>query len=200
MKYETAQTELQILKSRLHYLLLISVGLLISNIFLGWLVGWSFLHQKRTIVPAEIRQSFTISDSTVDASYLRQMALVFVGERLNITPGNIDQNHNIILQYTDPRFYHDFVSILGKEKQAVMKQNISSVFYPEEIVTNSGELSVLIKGSLMHWVGNSALVPVKKNYIIKFCYRSGDLKVLSFAEITEAEQKETIQKEENNVK
>jgi hypothetical protein len=78
MEYETAQTKLKILSSRLHYLLLVSIGLLISNIFLVWLVGWSFAHQKRTIVPAEIRQAFTISNSVVDASYLRQMALFFV--------------------------------------------------------------------------------------------------------------------------
>ncbi|EKD45298.1 MAG: hypothetical protein ACD_69C00353G0009 [uncultured bacterium] len=194
MEYQTAQTKLQMLSSRLHYLLLASVGLLISNIFLVWLVGWSFIHQKRTIVPAEIRQAFTVSDSAVDASYLRQMALFFITERLNITSSNIDQNHNIILQYTDSRFYHEFVSILGKEKEAVIKQNISSAFYPEEIIPNSRKLIVLIKGSLVHWVGNSVLAPAKKNYKLEFSYKSGDLKVLSFSEIAGAEEIEKIEK------
>jgi len=189
MEYKTAQTKLQMLSSRSHYLLLISLGLLISNIFLVWLLGWSFAHQKRMIVPAKIRQPFAISDSTVDASYLRQMALFFIAERLNITSSNIDQNHNIILQYTDSRFYHEFVDILGKEKQEVMKQNISSVFYPEEIVPNSRNLSVLVKGSLVHWVGNLSLAPIKKTYKIEFSYKSGNLKVLSFSELLENEKK-----------
>ncbi|EKE01123.1 MAG: hypothetical protein ACD_21C00209G0007 [uncultured bacterium] len=190
MEYQTAQNKLQALSGRLHYLLLISIGLLISNIFLVWLVGWSFLHQKRTIVPTEISRSFTVSDVTVDASYLCQMALFFVNERLNIAPTNINQNHNIILQYTDPLFYHEFVSILSKEKQAVTKQNISSVFYLEEIIPNTKDLSVSIKGSLMHWVGSLALAPVKKSYVLKFSYRAGVLKVLSFSDaaVTEAEQ------------
>jgi len=186
MEYKTAQTKLKILSGRLHYLILISAGLLISNILLVWLTSWSFLHQKRTIVPLNIKQAFTISDSMVDASYLRQMALVFVAERLNITPSNIEQSHNIILQYTDPKFYHEFVRVLAQEKQAVSKQNISSVFYPEEVMPDTKELSVLIKGSLMHWVGSSGLVPVKKIYILKFCYRLGDLKVLSFSEVNNA--------------
>ncbi|MBU0744931.1 MAG: type IV conjugative transfer system protein TraE [Gammaproteobacteria bacterium] len=201
MEYQIAQNKLQILSGRLHYLLLISVGLLISNIFLVWLVGWSFAHQKRTIVPADMRQSFTVSDSTIDASYLRQMALFFIAERLNITPSNIDQNHSIILQYTDSRFYHKFVDILDKERQAIIKQNISSVFYPEEVIPNTKELSVLTNGSLIHWVGNMALAPAKKSYIVKFSYRSGYLKVLSFSEITEIEQAEgavRIKKEDNN--
>ena len=188
MEYQTAQTKLQVLSGRLHYLLLISIGLLISNIFLVWLAGWAFLHQKRTVVPTEISSSFTVSDVTVDASYLCQMTLFFVAERLNITPTNINQNHNIILQHTDPLFYHEFVSVLGKEKRAVIKQNISSVFYLEEMLPDTKNLSVSIKGSLMHWVGSSALAPAKKSYILKFSYRAGVLKVLSFSDVAEVEQ------------
>ena len=190
MNYETAQTQIQVLTGRLHHLLLISTGLLVANIFLVWLVIWSFLHQKRTIVPAEVRQAFTISDNTVDASYLRQMALVFIAERLNITPSNIEQNHNIILEYTDPKFYSAFVGVLAQEKQAVIKQNISSVFYPEQIIPNTKDLSVVITGSLVHWVGAATLAPVKKTYLLKFSYRSGELKVQSFSEQTDIEAKE----------
>ena len=187
MEYQTAQTKLQLLSGRLHYLLIMSIGLLVANIFLVWLVGWSFAHQKRVIVPTEIKESFTVSDYTADASYLRQMALFFISERLNVTPSNITQNHNVVLQYTDERFYHEFVAILDKEKQAVIKQNISSVFYPEEIKPNSKKLTVQIKGSLVHWVGSTNIAPVKKIYLIKFSYKSGDLKVISFAEISEAD-------------
>lgn len=185
MQYTVAQEKIQFLSRMLRYFLLISIGLLISNIFLTWLVGWSFAHQKRTIVPAIISKSFTVSDTTVDASYLRQMALFFTSERLNITPSNINQSHTTILQYTDSKFYHEFTSILSNEKQAVIKQNISSVFYPEEVIPNSGDLSVVINGSLTHWVGNVALSSARKSYQLKFSYRSGNLKVLSFSEIKE---------------
>lgn len=184
MEFQAAKTILQKLTGRLHHLLLMSIGLLISNIFLVWLVGWSFIHQKRVVVPVEFKKSFVVSDSTVDASYLRQMALFFVAERLNVTPGNVNQCHNLILQYTDSRFYHDFIDILNKEKDEVIKQNISSVFYPEEIIPNAKELNVLIKGTLAHWVGGISIEPVKKNYMVKFSYRSGDLKVMSFFEIS----------------
>jgi len=188
MELKISQNEIQALRERLHHLSLVSVCLLISNIFLVWLVGWSFLHQKRTIVPAEIKEAFTISDSSVDASYLRQMALFFVEERLNLTPSNIDQNHSILLQYIDPKFYHAFVRILVNEKQAVIKQNISSVFYPDEVIPDTHNLTVLIKGSLMHWVGALSLPPTKKSYVIKFGFRSGYLKILSFSEKLEKKQ------------
>jgi conjugal transfer pilus assembly protein TraE len=182
MEYKTAISKLKLLSGRLNYMLLMSVGLLISNIFLIWLTTWSLMHQKRTIVPAEIRQPFTISDAVVDASYLRQMALLFATQRLNITPSAINHNHSIILQHVDPRFYHDFVGILDKERQEVTDQNISSVFYPEEIIPNTKNLSVILKGTLARWVGALTLPPVKKSYIVSFSYKSGELKVLSFAE------------------
>ena len=184
MEFQIAKTKLQLLSGRLHYLLIISIGLLITNLFLVWLVGWSLFHQKRVIVPVALKQSFTISDSTVDASYLRQMALFFIAERLNVTPSNINQSHSLILQYTDSRFYHEFSAILAKEKQAVIKQNISSVFYPEEVIPNPREMQVLIKGTLVHWVGSTPLAQVKKSYLIKFSYHSGDLRVVSFFEPT----------------
>ena len=147
---------------------------------LVWLACWSLSHQKRVVVPADFKQPYIISDSTVDASYLRQMALFFVAERLNVTPANISQSHDLVLQYTDSRFYNEFLGILAKEKEEIIKQNISSVFYPEEVLVDPKELNVLIKGTLSHWVGETSIAPIKKNYIIKFNYQSGNLKIKSF--------------------
>lgn len=185
MEFKAALSKLEVLSGRLHYLLIISLGLLISNIFLVWLVGWSFLHQKRTVIPANVHAPFTISDYRVDASYLRQMALFFVSERLNLTPDNIKQAHDVILQYTDPEFYHEFSKILDQEQKEVVKQKISSVFYPSEVIPDPSGLRVLVKGSLSRWVSSLALPSVKKNYLIKFTYESGNLKVLSFSEVGE---------------
>lgn len=182
MEYKAAISKLKLLSERLNYMLLISIGLLISNILLIWLTSWSLVHQKRTIVPAEIRQAFTISDATVDASYLRQMALLFATQRLNVTPTAINQNHSVILQCTDPGFYHDFVAILDAEKQEVIKQNISSVFYPEEVTPDARSLSVILKGTLARWVGSLTLPTAKKSYMVSFSYKAGELKVSSFAE------------------
>lgn len=182
MDFKVALAKIQLMSKWHRYMLLISAGLLASNIFLIWLVSLAFVHQKRTIVPTYIQERFTISDTAVDASYLRQMALLFTTERLNLTPTNVAQNHSIILQYIDPKFYHDFVLVLNTEKQEVIKQNISSVFYPEEIMPNVTNKSVEIKGTLVRWVGNLNLPSVKKHYIVTFSYTSGNLKVLSFNE------------------
>ncbi len=187
MKFETAQTKLEQLNNRVHYLVVMSMGLLVANIFLVLLAGWAFWHHTTLVVPTEVNQAFTVSNSAVDANYLRQIALFFASERLNITPHNIEHSHSIILQHTDPAFYNQFVEILNKEKETVIKQNISSAFYPQEVLVNSKNLLVRIKGSLAHWVGNTPLSSSDKSYVIKFTYRSGQLKVASFAIYSERE-------------
>jgi conjugal transfer pilus assembly protein TraE len=186
MEFKSALAKLEVLSGRLHYMLLISLGLLISNLVLSYFVGWSFSHQERTIVPVSINAPFTVSDYKVDTSYLRQMALFFVSARLNLTPGSIESSQNTILQYTAPQFYHEFADILEQERKQVIKQNISAVFYTTEVIPDSEKLQVVISGTLSRWVGSLTLPPVKKNYLIKFAYNSGILKVLAFSEVGES--------------
>jgi conjugal transfer pilus assembly protein TraE len=190
MEFKAAKTMIQNLSGRLHYVILISIGLLVANIFLVFLVWWSLVHQERIIVPAEVKESFTISGSRVDASYLRQMALFFCNERLNVAPVNVKQNHEIVLQYTDSKHYHEFVTLLNSEEEAIVKQNISAVFYPEETVPDPHKLTVLIKGTMARFVGNVSLPLVKKSFLLKFVYRYGRLKIMEFVDVTEITEKE----------
>jgi conjugal transfer pilus assembly protein TraE len=185
MEFKVAQTIIQNLSGRLRYMLLMSVGLLISNIFLICLMWWSLVHQERIIVPVDVKEAFTVSANRVDASYLRQMAIFFCSARLNITPSNVKENHKIVLQYTDQEFYNKFVSILSSEEEEIVKQNISAVFYPEEVIPDPQKTTVLIKGTMARFVGNVALPVVKKNYLLKFSYRNGNLKITEFVGASE---------------
>ena len=107
----------------------------------------------------------------------RQCLIVWLNEPLDETPPT---KSPVLLKMF-------FLGILDKEKQAIITQNISSVFYPEEVIPNTKELNVIIKGTLAHWVGGTPITPIKKNYIIKFNYRSGNLKVVSFFETSETQ-------------
>jgi conjugal transfer pilus assembly protein TraE len=193
MEFKAAKTTIQNLSSRLHYMLVISLGLLVANVLLIFLVWWALVHQERIIVPAEVKEPFTISGSSVDASYLRQMALFFCNERLNVAPTNVKPNHEIVLQYTDPKYYHKFVTALTGEAEVIVKQNISAVFYPEELIPDPHKLTVLITGTMARFVGNVALPVAKKRFLLKFIYRGGTLKIQEFIDvptITESKKEE----------
>jgi len=197
MDFKAAQTSIQDLSDRLRYMRLISIGLLASNVFLIFLVWWSLARQERIIVPVDVKEAFTISGSRVDASYLRQMAIFFSSARLNITSSNVKANHKIVLQYTDQELYNKFVSILSTEEEEIIKQNISAVFYPEEVIPDPQKITVLIKGTMARFVGNVPLPTVKKNYLIKFSYRNGNLKITEFADVSETNEEKKVGSNEN---
>jgi len=197
MEFEVAKTIIQKLSGRLHYMLLMSVGLLVSNIFLIFLVWWSLVHQERIIVPVDVKEAFTVSANKVDASYLRQMAIFFCSARLNITSSNVKENHKIVLQYTDQELYNKFVSILSSEEEEIIKQNISAVFYPEEVIPDPEKTTVLIKGTMARFVGNVPLPTIKKNYLLKFSYQNGNLKITEFADVSETIEEKKVGSNEN---
>lgn len=197
MEFKVAQTVMQKLSGRLHYMLLISLGLLVANVFLIFIVWWSLVHQERIIVPVDIKAPFTVSGSKVDGSYLKQMAIFFCSARLNITPSNVKENHTIILQYTDQKLYHKFISILTSEATEIVKANISAVFYPEEIIPDPEKITVLIKGTMARFVGNVSLPTIKKSYLLKFSYRNGNLKITEFADVSETTEGKQGESNEN---
>lgn len=185
MEFKTAKTKIESLSERFYFVLLVCVALLISNVLLVGLTAWSFTHQRTTIIPAVLTKPITVSNYSADTSYLRQMGLFFATERLNLTPENVKQNHKILLQYTDPKFYQEFFKILDQEQETIIKQKLSSVFYPTAVIVDPGKLIVYLKGTLNRSVGSLALNSMPKSYLIKFSYSSGILRVRSFSSIGE---------------
>jgi type IV conjugative transfer system protein TraE len=173
------RNKLQLLASGNKYLLMICVGLLMSNLLLIFIVSKSFNYQQKIIVPADL-QSFVVSGKAIDASYLEQMARFFVVERLNVTPYNVEQAHHAILHHVDHRFYAKFSKILSLERETIQKQNISSIFYLADTQIDHQQLKVTMKGKLTRWSGAIVLPEVERKIELEFSYRHGALKITSF--------------------
>ena len=184
MRFKIAKEKLEQLKERFNLLVFVCAGLLLSNVVLAFLVYWSVLHESRWIVPTTIQHEFKLSDYAVDDSYLRQMSLFFINERLNVSPETIDSSHQLLLESIAPKYYHVLSDVLADEAATVRTQKISSVFYPLGMTIDSKGLRVEIDGILHRYVGERALPPVHKQYLLTFQYHLGDLKILSFVDLS----------------
>ena len=182
MDIKIARSHLEKLSGRFNMLMVLSAGLLLANIGLVFLLWWSMIHQETVIVPVTTKASFSVSASSVDASYLRQMSLVFLNDRLNITPASVDENGRLLLGYIAPEFYHEMSSVLASEAKMIKQDKVSSVFYPGFIKVYPKQLAVEVKGVLKRWVGERSLPDVKKDYVIAYHYGYGKLSIKSFAE------------------
>lgn len=183
MTIQFAQGQLAKLSARFNYTVLMSVGLLISNILLAGFSGYAVFHAKREVTPFASTDGYVISDSAVDENYLNMISVNLMDARLNVTPETVDQNNALLMQFIASSESASFSQKIAHEAAIIKKDKISSAFFKREVVSNPHNLSTVIQGTLKRWVGYRALPDEEKTYLLTYTYHLGDLKVTSFKEV-----------------
>ena len=177
-------SKLQSLSRSNNGLFVLVVLLAISNV-IAW--GAYIKASQRYIivgVPPHVSAPFKVTDSGVDASYLKQMSLFYIDTRLNFNEGMIAGADQILLENTDSRYYAALKSQLLQEQTYIKDHKISSYFVPTIIKTDPIDLNVLVEGILERWVGLESIGKENKTYRLQFSYDDGRLKIKSFQEVT----------------
>lgn len=173
------------LSQRYYLLLFFSVGLLVTNLLLGFGVLHALKQQKHEIIPFGATKGYVISDSGVDAHYLDLMTQNFIYSRLNISPSNVTEQHQRLLSFVEPSIYADFKKQLRLESDLVQKKKISSTFDIEVLHSDPDELVSEVRGVLHRHVGYQELPTHQKTYQLHYRYRLGSLHLVSFVEVKE---------------
>jgi len=161
----------------LNQLLLIGfIASLLSSIILGLCLYRAIGTKTITFVPPVMTQQSSISAVRPDDAYLEMMSLYYLGLKLNVNPSNVHYYHQLLLIYADPSDYSHIYKILDNEEQAIVKEKISSVFYPDEVTVNPETLTVRVAGKLVKTVGVRPLKPHYYIYEIPYSYDNGLLK------------------------
>ena len=107
------------------------------------------------------------------------MSRYFAMLRLNYTPQSFDEQKQILLAYVDAKFYGEFKQELNLEAKQAKDHDISISFIPMETEVFEKNLSVLIHGDLIRYVGKAKLETERITYKINYKYHDGFLKVIS---------------------
>lgn len=182
MDYQVREGKLSKLSARLNLMVVLVLGLMISNALLASLVMHFSTHQKREIVPFGLSNGYVLSDTSVDVNYLNLMSENFIYSRLNVTPTNVARTHGQLLIYVDPSLYPSFKKQLFKEEELIRDKKITSYFEIIDVRSDSDHLTTVIKGRLKRFVGYRALKEEEKTYRIQYRYRPGTLSIVGFAE------------------
>lgn len=183
MRYELKESLLSKLSARLNLMVVLSLGLLVSNIILSCIALHTTRNQRREIVPFGMSNGYVISDTAVDIHYLNLMSRNFIALRLNVTPLSVSSNNNILLSYIEPSLYTEFKKVLLNEEALIQSKKITSFFEVFNVESNPSELKTIISGNLNRYVGYRALKPEPKKYLIQYHYRSGVLSIVGFKEL-----------------
>lgn len=161
----------------------LSAALVIVNILSFGVIYKTVFRKDIVLIPAGFSKKSQITNSTMSASYIDQMAIMMVNQRLNVTPDNIDVENASILQYVNPAYYADFKKQLDLDEATIKSQKITSAFYISDVESNSQDLIAKVTGTLKRWVGDRQIASSQKVYDLKFSRHGYQLLLDSFVEI-----------------
>ena len=140
--------------------------------------------EKIIVTPPVVEKSFWIHGAEVSPEYLEQMALFFAGLALTYHPDNIDDQVRIFLRYADASAYGPLSTRLEADAERVRRNNLSSVFYPQEVRIRDRE--VALTGQLTTFVGQKRVGTRQAVFRFGFAFRGGRLFVAEFEEVDRA--------------
>lgn len=161
--------------------LLFQRNIFITLVFLLGLIALVlsvFLFFKRdriVIVPPVIEKEFWVDAKHVSPTYLEQFGY-FLGQLfLTKSSHSAASQRSIILRHTDPSYAGVLKQRLIEEEEILKKQSMSYVFYPFEIKVSPEQMSLLLIGDRLVFVGGKEVSKEREGYLLHFNYTGSRL-------------------------
>ncbi len=153
------------------------------------LSSFLFLKQERiVIVPPIIEREFWVDAQHVSPTYLEQFGC-FLGQLiLSKSPQSAESQRSVLLRHTAPDYAGTLKQRLIEEEEILKKQSASYMFYPIDIKANMEQMSLLLTGDRLVFIGGKEVYKEKEGYILRFSY-SGSRLLLKEIEAVKKEQK-----------
>ena len=149
-----------------------------------------FKHERVVIVPPVIEKEFWVDAKHVSPTYLEQFGY-FLGQLfLAKSSQSAASQRSIILRHTDPSYAGILRQRLIEEEEVLKKQSTSYVFYPVEIKVNPEQMSLLLTGDRLVFMGGKEVSKEREGYILRFNY-TGSRLLLKEIILDKKEEKKT---------
>ena len=163
--------------------MVLALGLIVLCLILVLLV-FNLAGRERIIIsPPVVNKSFWVTNSEVSAEYLSEMSTFFAYMRLNVTPENVDYQHEALLRFVDSSYYGVFKGQLVAERDHLVDEHINTAFYPAQVKVDAKQLKVMISGDIHSSISDEKFTPRNVTYEIVYSYNQGRLLIKSFNEI-----------------
>ena len=172
-------------------LLIVSAGLVISNLILC--LGLVNKKETTILVPPEITHGLTFTSNHPSASYLQEMSLFFSSLVLDNSEKSFDYKKDVILRYVSPQFFGDLKRKLIETQERYKNENLCTHFRPVEVVINGLQASVT--GELETFVGGTRVSETKETFVITYDYKGGFLSITSFKSEGSGSDKEALDRD-----
>lgn len=144
--------------------------------------------QKTIIVPMGFNAPFAISDNTASDSYYQMYSLALLALRLNVSPGTIDNQHQLLLSFFKPGAQPEMKVKLAEEAQQIKQNEVDSQFAMTAYRLYPNANKIDIRGVLSIWIGSGKKNTELKHYVIEYERADGLTWLANFKEIDDAQK------------
>ncbi len=151
----------------------ISVVLSVTTVILSVAVlGKS---QKIILVPPHITKSFWIKGDEVSKEYLEEIGVYMAKLLLDLSPANLNHNHQVLLRYATPEAYGQLEKQFLEEKSQYESLQLTTHFKPSSVMAKPDTLEVEVKGTLTSYVAAKEVKSSQALLKLKFADRGTGL-------------------------
>lgn len=144
--------------------------------------------RERTVVtPPTLQKSFWVDGDQVSGAYLEQMAGWIATLILDVSPGNIDYNRTILLQYAAPDAHGALAQAMELAAAKLKRDNATTLFAVQQLTPDEATRSVVLKGRLATFINDRRVADAPKTYLAAFRFAGGRIQLTTFKEADDAE-------------
>jgi len=147
----------------------IIAGLILANILLVIILGMSFHREKIILVPEVAPEDkIWVTNSQVSNEYLNTISRNVMDLLLNVTPENVDAQHDELLRIVASKYRPLLMSKLDEFAKGIKANNISQNFYIDSIRIIQDSGVVYINGTLREYIDNTLSHSTNQVYRLNF--------------------------------
>lgn len=147
--------------------------LLLSNLLLAVFL---FIKRERVvIVPPVVEKEFWVEGSCLSPSYLEQFGLFLSQLLLNKSPDSVALQNRILMRYVSPAYSPVFGKALDQEKEEMVQQKLSYLFFPSKVQIAPKLKQVVLEGERVVYLGENEFLKELRRYILSFDFPNGTL-------------------------
>ncbi|MBY4890601.1 type IV conjugative transfer system protein TraE [Pantoea sp. DY-15] len=172
---------------------IIAVGYLILLVFLVLMMAAIMMliydnrtlrhEQKTLVIPMGFKAPFAIADNFASVSYLEMYAIALIALRLNVSPGTIEMQHQLLLSFVRPGAQPDMKLKLAREAEVIVKTDVDTLFSATSIRVYPNAGLIDIRGDLTTWIGSRKNSIEPKRFALRYEHVDGHTWLTSFTEV-----------------
>lgn len=141
-------------------------------------------HEQKVIVtPMGYNAPFAVSDNAASPAYLEMYALAALAMRLNVSPGTIHEQHQLLLSLFRPGAQPEMKVKLAGEAEQIVRNDVDSNFIPTAIRVYPHAAQIDIRGQLTTWIGSGKPTRELRHYAMQYEHRDGHTWLTRFTEV-----------------